>query len=138
MTEDLKTKIIQKLQNIKDIKGRFSYLIELGKNEPDFSESEKSEDNRIKGCNSLLWLVAELKNGKVFFKVDSDAGIPKGLGTLIAKIYSGLTPQEILATDTEFLNDLGIKQHLSMNRRNGLANIMKQMKYYAVAFSAMV
>ena len=136
MNQNERTLILEELEAITDTKERFAYLINLGKKEPSLKEEEKNEDNRIKGCNSLLWLIASFKEGKVFFKADSDAFIPKGLGTLISKIYSGLTPTQILATDIKFLEELGITQHLSMNRRNGLAYIVKQINYYAIAFQA--
>ena len=138
MNQNEKTIILEELKAITNTKERFVYLINLGKKEPDLKEEEKNENNRIKGCNSLLWLVASFEKGKVFFKVDSDASIPKGLGTLISKIYSGLTPAEILSTNIKFLEELDITQHLSMNRRNGLAHIIKQINYYAIAFQAKV
>ena len=132
-----KEQILKELLEIKDLRERFAYLIQKGKSHAEFSDDEKIEKNIIKGCNSQLWLIPELVEGKVNFRVDSDAAIPKGIAAVLAEAYSGLTPQEILVTEPDFLKEAGIEQHLSMNRRNGLSNICKQIKLYAMAFQAL-
>ena len=129
--------ILTDLKAISDVKERFSYLIKKGKEFGDLPEEKKTEDFRIKGCNSQLWLVPEFKDGKIFFEVDSDAAIPKGIAAVLVAAYNGLTPKEALELDPSFLAEGGIEQHLSMNRRSGLSNICKQIKYYAMAFLAM-
>ena len=132
-----KEKILADLAAISDIRERFAYLIDLGKSEEELSDEQRTEDNRIKGCNSQLWLVPSLRDGKIYFAVDSDAAIPKGIAAILARVYSGMTPEGVLSLEPDFLKEAGIEQHLSMNRRNGLSNICKQINYYAIAYQAL-
>lgn len=115
---------------------KYKLMISMGKDLPEMSDELKVEENKVRGCQSQVWLFAELKNGQVFFQGDSDASIVKGIVAILLKIYSGLKPQEILALEPQFIEDLGLKQHLSLSRANGLSAMLKQISLYALAFDA--
>ena len=132
-----KEKLIEDLGKIDDIDDRFTWLIRFGRNAGELDDSKKIDKFKISGCTSQLWLVPELKNGKVQFSADSDAAIPKGLGAVFASVYSGLNPSEAMLLDASFLEDAGLSQHLSMNRRNGLSSLHKQIMLYCATFSAL-
>ncbi|MDD7984781.1 SufE family protein [Lentisphaera marina] len=132
-----KDKLIADLGKIEDIDDRFTWLIKFGRQAGDLSEDKRIDKFKISGCTSQLWLVPELKAGQVHFSADSDAAIPKGLGTVFAKVYSGLTPAEAMALDASFLETAGLSEHLSMNRRNGLSSLHKQIMLYCATFSAL-
>jgi cysteine desulfuration protein SufE len=112
-------------------------LIELGSELPGIEEKDKSEENIIRGCQSRVWLTAELRDGKIYFNGDSDAIIVKGLVALMLRVLSGHTPQEILDAELSFIDAIGLKQHLSPTRSNGLMAMVKQMKLYAVAYKTL-
>ena len=102
-------------------------------------ESQKIEDNKVKGCQSQVWLHAELNNEKrIIFSADSDAAIVKGIVSILLKVYSDSTPEEIIATKPDFLEDIGLRQHLSMSRANGLSSMVKQISIYALAFKTKI
>ncbi len=132
-----KNKLVKDLNAIGDQDEKFRYIIQYGKSLPVYPDEFRNEDFLIKGCVSQLWLHPEFKNDKLYFMVDSDATIPKGIAAILASVFSGLTPDEVIAFDTSFLSDVGVEQHLSMNRRNGLASLHKQIKMYGIAFKAM-
>ncbi|MET6997668.1 SufE family protein [Chitinophaga defluvii] len=115
---------------------KYEYIIQLGKELPLIEEQYKTDDHLIKGCQSRVWLHTELKDGKLFFTGDSDAVITKGLVSLMIAVLSGHTPQEIAATDIYFIDAIGLRNHLSPTRSNGLLSMLKQMKLYAVAYAA--
>ncbi|PZX60688.1 SufE family protein [Hydrotalea sandarakina] len=115
---------------------KYEYIIELGKQLPPLDAKYKLEENIIKGCQSTVWLVANFENGKVYFKADSDAVIVKGLVSLLIKVLSGLTPDEILQAKLGFLQDIGMMSHLAQTRSNGLRAMIQQMKNYALAFQS--
>ncbi|HEY9886686.1 MAG TPA: SufE family protein [Vampirovibrionales bacterium] len=117
---------------------KYKYLIKLAKEVPAFPEEHRKEDNQVKGCQSQVWLFASLEGSQVKFVADSDAMIVKGLIALLLKIYSNKSPQEILQTEPSFFKEIGLDQHLSMNRANGLAAMVKQMKFYALAFQSIL
>ena len=117
---------------------RYKELILLGKRLPTLSDDYKVDKYLVKGCQSQVWLYPEIKDGIVHFQADSDALIVKGIVGLLVKIYSEETPQTILETGADFLKETGIIDHLSMNRTNGLASIVKNMKLYAAAYQAML
>lgn len=121
----------------KDWEDKYRQIIKYGKDLPEMNDDLKIEKFKIKGCQSQVWLFPELKDGKVFFQADSDAMLVKGIISVLLKVYSGQTPDDILGHEPSFLNDLGITQHLSMNRSNGLASMMKQIKMYAIAMKAL-
>ncbi|MDE6630932.1 MAG: SufE family protein, partial [Bacteroidales bacterium] len=98
-------------------------------------DSEKNESLLIKGCQSRVWIKAELKDGKMYFEADSDAVITKGIASLLIEVFSGESPQDVVAAPTDFLEKIGLKEHLSPTRSNGLNAMLKQIKLYALAFS---
>ena len=128
--------LVKDFTQFKDWEDRYRHLIDLGKKLPAMNEAEKTESNKVKGCQSQVWLSAKLENGKIFFEADSDASIVKGIVALLVEVYSGSTPDEILMTKPTFLEDLGLREHLSMSRANGLNSMMKQISFYAMAFKA--
>ncbi|HIB76624.1 MAG TPA: SufE family protein [Flavobacteriales bacterium] len=116
---------------------KYEHIIELGKELQPMVESDKVEDNLIKGCQSRVWLTAKLNSeGEVIFSADSDAIITKGMVALMIRVLSGAMPEEIAKADLHFLNEIGLHQHLSPTRSNGLASMAKQMKMYGLVFSA--
>lgn len=115
---------------------KYTYIIELGKKLAPFNEDYKKDEYKIKGCQSQVWLHSYLQDGIVFFEADSDAIIVKGLVSLLIKILSGHSPEEIANTDLYFMEKIGMQQHLSPTRSNGLAAMVKQMKLYAIAYKA--
>ena len=116
---------------------KYSHLIKLGRELPEFPDDYRSEKNKIEGCQSQVWMNAKLENGAMIIEADSDAMIVKGLIALLVKIYSGHPPSEILVSPPEFLQKIGIDKHLSLTRKNGLGAMLKQIQLYAVAFKAM-
>ena len=114
---------------------KYEYLIELGKSVPKINEENKKEENIIKGCQSKVWLHAEKQDGLVRFYADSDAIITKGIISLLIRIFSNQKPEDIVNADTDFIDKIGLRQHLSPNRANGLNNMIKKIKFYAIAFS---
>jgi cysteine desulfuration protein SufE len=114
---------------------KYEYLIELGKSVPKISDQNKSEDNIIKGCQSKVWLHAEKEDGLIKFYADSDAIITKGIISLLIRTFSNQNPTDIINANTDFIDKIGLRQHLSANRANGLNNMIKKIKYYAIAFS---
>jgi cysteine desulfuration protein SufE len=115
---------------------KYEYIIELGKSLPKLDESFKNTDNKIKGCQSSVWLTAHYDNGLVYFNADSDSVIVKGLVSLLIKVLSGQTPDYIINSKLEFMESIGLMQHLAQTRSNGLLAMVKQMKFYAMAFKA--
>ena len=115
---------------------KYEYIIDLGKELPLIDGSEKTDDLLIKGCQSRVWLKAHMTGDKVVFKADSDAIITKGIIALMIRVLSNQTPQTILDTELDFINNIGLKEHLSPTRSNGLVSMIKQMKLYALAFRA--
>ncbi|MCB9091018.1 MAG: SufE family protein [Halobacteriovoraceae bacterium] len=117
---------------------RYKELINFGKQMPPLEDAQRVEKYMVKGCQSQVWLIPELRDGKIYFQGDSDALIVKGILGLLVKVYSGETPDTILKDRAEFLKDIGIYEHLSMNRTNGLASMLKTIKLYATAYKAML
>ncbi|AWI25197.1 SufE family protein [Flavobacterium pallidum] len=115
---------------------RYQYLIDLGKTLPLIDPQYKTEDNLIKGCQSKVWLHAEEENGKIIFTADSDAILTKGIIAILIRTFSNQKPSEILEADTKFIDDIGLKEHLSPTRANGLVSMIKQIKLYALAFES--
>jgi len=113
---------------------KYEYLIELGKAMEPFPQEKKTDEFLIQGCQSRVWLYARIESGKLFFFADSDAIITKGIISLLIKVFSGHTPQEILDAKIAFIDQIGLKEHLSPTRANGLASMMNQIKMYALAY----
>lgn len=133
--EDVQKEIIEEFSVYEDWMDKYAYLIELGNQLEDLDPKEKTDQNLIKGCQSRVWLVAEKNNGKLQFKGESDAVIVKGLVALLLRVVSDRTPKEIAENELHFIDDLGLKQHLSPTRANGLLAMVKQIKLYAVAYN---
>ena len=131
---DIQTQIIGEFEIMDDWMEKYEYMISLGKSLPLMDKDFKNDSNLIKGCQSRVWLHAELKNDNIFFYADSDAIITKGIISILIRIYSGQPPKEILDSSFEFINKIGLKEHLSQTRANGLSSMIKQIKLYALAF----
>lgn len=127
--------IVQEFKGFSDWELKYEKLIELGKKWPGLADEFKIEDLKIKGCQSQVWIKAELQGDKVVFYGDSDALIVRGLVALVIQVYSQNTPQEILAYEPLFLKEIGMDTGLSPSRTNGLFSMIKQIKYYAAAFN---
>lgn len=110
------------------------YIMELGQKLPEMPEPEKTEENIVKGCQSKVWLTAQLENDRIFFKADSNTAITKGLVSLLIRIYNGQTPDNILTSDLYFMNKIGMERFIGTQRSNGFAAMIKQMKLYALAY----
>jgi cysteine desulfuration protein SufE len=110
------------------------YVMELGQKLPPFHEADRTEDNVVKGCQSKVWLTAKLEDGKVLFSADSNTAITKGLVSLLVRIFSGQTPEEILDADLYFMQKIGMERFIGTQRSNGFAAMIRQMKIYALAF----
>lgn len=119
---------------IDDWMDRYSVIIEMGNAAENLDDKYKTESNLIEGCQSRVWLQADYENGKILFKADSDAIIVKGLVAMLVRVLSGHTPDEILGADLYFIDRIGLKEHLSPTRSNGLLSMVKQMRLYALAF----
>jgi cysteine desulfuration protein SufE len=132
--EQIQQEIIEEFSVYTDWMDKYGYLIELGNELEDLDPKEKTDQNLIKGCQSRVWLVAEFENGKINFRGESDAVIVKGLVALLLRVVSGKTPDELLENELHFIDDLGLKQHLSPTRSNGLLAMVKQIRLYAVAY----
>ena len=134
--QEIQNDIVEEFEMFDDWMQRYEYLIELGKSLPLIKEELKTEDNIIKGCQSRVWLNAEQKEGKILFTADSDAILTKGLIALMVRSLSEQSAEEVLNADMSFIDDIGLKEHLSPTRANGLLSMIKQMKFYALAMQA--
>ena len=128
--------IIEEFAGFDDWLDRYQLLIDLGSEQPPLDEQYKTDNNLIEGCQSRVWLQADYVDGKVLFRAESDALIVKGIVALLIDVYSGHTPDEILGSDLYFVEAIGLKEHLSPTRSNGLLAMIKQMRLYALAFKA--
>ena len=132
--KEIQQSIIDDFSMFDDWMDRYAMLIEMGKECPIIDEQYRNDQYLINGCQSRVWLHAELKDGKVYYTADSDAVITKGIINLLIKVFSGQTPEDILAADLSFLDEIGLKEHLSPTLSNGLVSMVKQMMLYAEAF----
>ncbi len=130
-------KIVASFESLGDWEERYKRLIDLGKALPELPANKRLEEYRVKGCQSQVWLHAKLHEGRVLFEGDSDALLVKGLVALVLEVYSSGTPQEILATPPDFIREIGLESKLSPSRANGVFSMIKQIKYYALAFQAL-
>ncbi len=133
---ELQDEIIEEFSDFDDWMDKYQLLIDLGNEQTPLDSQYKTEQNLIDGCQSRVWLQAELVDGKVEFQAESDAVIVKGIIALLIKAVSGHTPDEILNSDLYFIEKIGLKEHLSPTRSNGLLAMVKQMRMYALAFKA--
>ena len=127
--------LIEEFGLFEDWTEKYEYLIDLGKKLSPMADDLKTEDNVIKGCQSKVWLSAKFEEGKVIFEADSEAVIVKGLISMLIRVLSNQTPQDILQANLYFIDEIGMSQHLAQTRSNGLLAMVKQMKNYALAFS---
>ena len=135
---EIQDEIIEEFNDFDDWMDKYQMLIDLGNEQQPLPESAKTEQNLIDGCQSRVWLTAELTSeGRVHFEAESDAHIVKGIVTLLIRVLSDHTPQEILDADLYFIERIGLREHLSPTRSNGLLAMLKQMKAYALAYSLM-
>ncbi len=130
--------LIEEFELFEDWTDKYEYLIDLGKKLPAMSEEFRTEDHVIKGCQSKVWLNASYIDGKIIFEADSEAVIVKGLISMLIRVLSNQSPDDILKADLYFIDAIGMSQHLAQTRSNGLLAMVKQMKHYALAFSAKV
>ena len=128
--------VIEEFSDFDDWMDKYQLLIDLGNEQTPLDEKYKNDQNLIEGCQSRVWLQADLIDGKVVFQAESDALIVKGIIALLIKVVSGHTPEEILGSDLYFIEKIGLKEHLSPTRSNGLLSMVKQMRLYALAFKA--
>ena len=132
--ETIKSDIISEFSLFEDWMEKYEYIIELGKSIPLIDPKFKTDDNLIKGCQSKVWMHAEIKNNNFLFYADSDAIITKGIIAILIRVFSNQNPKNILESDTKFIDEIGLKEHLSPTRANGLVSMIKQIKIYALAF----
>ena len=133
--ENLQQNLIEDFSFFEDWTQRYEYMIELSKGLEKMDEQMKNDQNIIKGCQSKVWLHAELNEGKIKFLADSEAIITRGIIAILLTIFNNRTPNEIIEADTNFIEKIGLKEHLSPNRANGLYSMIKQIKFYAIAFN---
>ena len=134
--KEIQDEIIDEFTGFDDWLDRYQLLIDLGSDQEPLPQEYKTDNNLIEGCQSRVWLQADVVDGKVIFRAESDALIVKGIVALLIKVYSGHTPDEILASEPYFVEAIGLKEHLSPTRSNGLVAMIKQMRMYALAFKA--
>lgn len=135
---DTENEIVEEFSMFDDWMAKYEYLIDQGRDLPGIDEELKTDDRLIKGCQSRVWLVSEYKDGKVYFKADSDAIITKGLVALMIRVLSGKSPAEIVNAPLDFVDKIGLKEHLSPTRSNGLLSMIKQMKLDALAYQSTI
>ena len=134
--KEVEQQIVEEFSVFTDWLDKYEYLIDLGRTLPIIKDSGREEKNLIKGCQSRVWLAADYADGKIWFTADSDAIITKGIISLLVRVFSGRTPQEIIDADLNFIKEIGLEENLSPTRANGLLSMIKQIKFYAVAFAA--
>jgi cysteine desulfuration protein SufE len=135
--QEIENQIIEEFSLFEDWMDRYNYIIELGKTLPAIDSDYKQNKYLISGCQSNVWLQAQYREGKVYFKAESDAIITKGIISLLVRVLSEHTPEEILQADLGFIDVIGLRQHLSPTRSNGLVSMLKQMKAYALGYQTM-
>jgi cysteine desulfuration protein SufE len=135
---EIQEELIDEFSMFEDWMQRYEYMIDLGKSLPVIDESLKTDDRLIKGCQSRVWLNAELKDDVIVFTADSDAIITKGIIAILIRVFSNQRPEDILNADTHFIDEIGLKEHLSPTRANGLVSMIKQLKLYALAYQNQV
>ena len=131
--KEIQEEIIDEFSMFEDWMERYEYIIDLGKSLPIINEVHKLDENLIKGCQSKVWMYSEVEEDKVVFTADSDAILTKGIVALLLRVFSNQKPQAILDADTKFIDEIGLKEHLSPTRANGLVSMIKQIKMYAIA-----
>ena len=133
--KEIQDQIVEEFDIFDSWMDKYEYLIELGKSVPVIDDINKTDDNIIKVCQSKVWLHSSFDGKKIHFQADSDAIISKGIVAILLSILNNRSPNEILSADLSFIDDIGLKEHLSPNRANGLSSMLKQIKFYALAYS---
>lgn len=136
--QEIEQDIIDEFEMFDDWMDKYNYIIEMGNDLPPLDEKYKTEENIVKGCQSQVWLHSNLNDGKVIYEADSDAVITKGLIALLIRVLSNKKPDDIVKAELKFIDAIGMKEHLSPNRANGLVSMVKKMKMYALAHKAQV
>jgi len=134
--KDIQEEIVDEFSMFDDWMQRYEYIIELGKNLPLIKEESKIEENLIKGCQSKVWLQGEQNEDKIVFTADSDAILTKGIIAILIRVFSNQTPKDIIDANMDFIDEIGLKEHLSPTRANGLVSMIKNIKMYALAFDS--
>ena len=134
--KSIQEEVIDEFLLFDDWMQKYEYMIDLGKSLPLINENNKTNDRLIKGCQSKVWLDAQLKNGKINYTADSDAIITKGIIAILLRVFSNQSPDDILSANTDFIDKIGLKEHLSPTRANGLVSMVKQLKIYALALKS--
>lgn len=132
--DQIQNEIISEFDMFNDWTEKYEYIIDLGKSLPIINDAFKTSANTIKGCQSKVWLYAEYINNKLIFTADSDAIITKGIVAILIRVFSNQSPKDIVDAKTDFIEEIGLKQHLSQTRANGLSSMIKQIKLYAVGY----
>lgn len=135
--QEVEQELVNEFEMFDDWMDKYNYIIEMGRELPMIDEKYKTKEFLIDGCQSLVWLHADFKDGKVYFTADSDAIITKGIVNLLIRVLSGRTPQEILDNNLAYIETIGLREHLSPTRSNGLSSMIKQVKLYALAYNEM-
>ncbi len=136
--EEIQNELVEEFSMFEDWMQRYEYMIELGKTLPLIDERYKTDQNIIKGCQSKVWVHAEMKDEKVQFTADSDAIITKGIIAILIRVFSNQHPQDIVDADMGFIDEIGLKEHLSLTRANGLVSMIKQLRMYAIAYQTQI
>jgi cysteine desulfuration protein SufE len=134
--QEIQAEIVDEFAQFDDWMERYEYIIDLGKNLPIIDELQKTEENIIKGCQSKVWLFGEQISNKIVFTADSDAILTKGIIAILIRVFSNQTATEILSANTDFIEKIGLKEHLSATRANGLVSMIKNIKMYALAYQS--
>ena len=132
--KEIQDEIVDEFSMFDDWMQRYEYIIELGKNLPLIEEAAKTDDNLIKGCQSKVWLQGQQKEDKIVFTADSDAILTKGIIAILIRVFSNQSPKDIIDAEMDFIDKIGLKEHLSPTRANGLVSMIKQLKMYAIAY----
>lgn len=132
--EEIEKEIVEEFLLFENWDDRYEYIIDLGKKLPPLEPEHKVDDNKVKGCQSTVWLAADFKDGRVYYKADSDAVIVKGLVSMLIRVLSGQTPDDVVQAKLNFINEIGMTNHLAQTRSNGLLAMVKNMKNYALAY----
>jgi len=136
--QEIQDEIIDEFSMFEDWEERYQYMIDLGKTLPLIEEKFKTDGYIIKGCQSKVWIHAEMKDGKVMFTADSDAIITKGIIAILIRVFSNQSPKDIIEANMDFIDEIGLKEHLSPTRANGLVSMIKQIKMYAIAYQTQI
>jgi cysteine desulfuration protein SufE len=132
--EEIEQEIIEEFSLFDSWDDKYEYIIDLGKKLQPLDDQYKKDENKVKGCQSTVWLVADYKDGRIYYKAESDAVIVKGLISMLIRVLSGQTPDDIVNAKLDFIREIGMMSHLAQTRSNGLLSMVKQMKNYALAF----